>query len=139
MERSNNESGFCAGFLMPHPPIILSGIGKGREREADATIKACQRVANRIAGLKPEVIVVISPHAPLFSDFLFMYDRPVLGGSFARFGEPSVRFSFSGEHGFVEEFGRRLKDGGIAGGVPSADIMAAHDIDMELDHGVLVP
>jgi aromatic ring-opening dioxygenase LigB subunit len=124
---------------MPHPPIILSGIGKGREHEALATVNACYRVAGRIAELQPEIIVVISPHAPLFSDFLFMYDRPVLGGSFARFGEPNLRFSFSGEHGFVEEFRQRLLAEGVTGGVPSGDVIATHDIDMDLDHGVLVP
>jgi len=139
MERISPTSGFVAGFLMPHPPIILSEIAKGREREASATVNACYRVAARIAEIRPEIIVVTSPHAPLFADFLFIYDRPVLGGSFAKFGEPSLRFSFSGEHGFVEEFTTRLAALGIPAGLPSAETIASHGLDLELDHGALVP
>lgn len=139
MERVSPISGFVAGFLMPHPPIILSEIAKGREREASATVNACYRAAMRIAEIKPDIIVVTSPHAPLFADFLFVYDRPVLGGSFAKFGEPSLRFSFSGEHGFVEEFTTRLAAMGIPAGLPSAETIAAHGLDLELDHGALVP
>jgi AmmeMemoRadiSam system protein B len=51
-----------AAFALPHPPIILPEIGKGREKEIQATIDAFDECARTIAQLKPDVIVVCSPH-----------------------------------------------------------------------------
>jgi len=51
-----------AAFALPHPPIILPHIGKGREREIQATIDAFDECARIIAQLKPDIIVVCSPH-----------------------------------------------------------------------------
>jgi aromatic ring-opening dioxygenase LigB subunit len=51
-----------AAFALPHPPIILPHIGNGREKEIQATIDAFDECAGTIAQLKPDVIVVCSPH-----------------------------------------------------------------------------
>jgi aromatic ring-opening dioxygenase LigB subunit len=51
-----------AAFALPHPPIILPEIGKGREKEIQATIYAFDECAKIITQLKPDVIVVCSPH-----------------------------------------------------------------------------
>jgi len=51
-----------AAFALPHPPIILPEIGKGREKETQATIDAFDECAKTIARLKPDIIVVCSPH-----------------------------------------------------------------------------
>jgi AmmeMemoRadiSam system protein B len=51
-----------AAFALPHPPIILPHIGKGREKEIQATIDAFDECARIIAQLKPDVIVICSPH-----------------------------------------------------------------------------
>ena len=36
-------------FLMPHPPIIVHEVGKGKEVEVNNTVKACDEAARRIA------------------------------------------------------------------------------------------
>jgi AmmeMemoRadiSam system protein A len=51
-----------AAFALPHPPIILPRIGKGREKEIRKTIDAFDECAKTIARLKPDTIVVCSPH-----------------------------------------------------------------------------
>ena len=51
-----------ATFALPHPPIILPEIGKGREKEIQKTINAYEECAAEIARLKPDTIVVCSPH-----------------------------------------------------------------------------
>jgi len=51
-----------AAFALPHPPIILPEIGKGWEKEIQATIDAFDECAKIIAQLNPDIIVVCSPH-----------------------------------------------------------------------------
>lgn len=124
---------------MPHPPVLIHEVGKGREVAAARTIASCARVAKRVAELEPDTIVVISPHAPLFSDWLFVYDRQVLEGSFGGFGAPGVTLSFDQDSAFVSSFISRLKSAGIPGGYPDRMTLDRLEGSGELDHGVLVP
>jgi MEMO1 family protein len=133
------ESGFCAGFIMPHPPVLIPEIGKGRETAAGKTAEGYRCVASRIADIKPDTIVIVSPHAPLFGDFLFVYDEPVLSGSFARFGSSSLSLSAAQDSPFVRAFRNALLDAGISGGTCSRSVLDRYEIDPGLDHGVLVP
>ena len=52
-------------YIVPHPPIILPEIGRGEELKIAATTAAYQAVADEIAALKPDTIVLSSPHSPL--------------------------------------------------------------------------
>ena len=56
-------------FTVPHPPLIVHEVGRGRENEIAITVAAYVQVAKKIAGLKPETIVITSPHAPLYRDY----------------------------------------------------------------------
>ena len=47
-------------FLMPHPPIIVHEVGKGKEVEVNNTVKACDEAARRIASLKPDTLSLSS-------------------------------------------------------------------------------
>ncbi len=49
-------------FMVPHPPLIIPEIGRGEERKIQDTVDAYREIAGRIAALKPETIVLISPH-----------------------------------------------------------------------------
>ena len=42
-------------FAVPHPPLIIPDVGKGRERTIQATVDAYEEVGRRIAALKPEI------------------------------------------------------------------------------------
>ena len=55
-------------FLMPHPPIIVHEVGKGKEVEVNNTVKACDEAARRIASLKPDTLILITPHGAMFRD-----------------------------------------------------------------------
>ena len=57
-----------AGYLFPHPPIIMKEIGRGEEKRAEKTVKGCERLAKDIKAKEPETIIVITPHGPLFVD-----------------------------------------------------------------------
>ena len=53
-------------YLMPHPPIIVPNIGKGEELRLYETSLTFHEVAQEIASIKPETIIMITPHGPMF-------------------------------------------------------------------------
>ncbi len=54
-------------FAVPHPPIIVPGVGGGEEKLASATVDAFHKVGKTVAKLAPELIIIITPHGE--SDF----------------------------------------------------------------------
>ena len=56
-----------AAFMVPHPPMIVPDIGRGSEAQITETIRAYEQVADEIAALRPETIIIASPHATLYS------------------------------------------------------------------------
>ena len=58
-----------AAYMVPHPPMIVPEVGRGSEKQIEATRAAYVRVAEDIAGLKPETIIISSPHATMYSDY----------------------------------------------------------------------
>ena len=55
-----------AAYAVPHPPLIIPAIGAGREREIAATVRAYHEVMRAAAALRPDTVVIISPHATAF-------------------------------------------------------------------------
>lgn len=139
MERQSAGKGVHSAFLLPHPPVLLPQIGKGRERDAEKTVLACQRASAQAAAVHPDTVVLISPHAPLFSDLLFVYDSPVLSGSFARFGAPSVELSAVQDNDFRDSLMKHLSCASVPAGTLPPDRLERMGYDSELDHGILVP
>ncbi len=130
------------GFLMPHPPIIISGVGHGQEKGATATIDALEKLTLQMKELQPETIVLISPHAPVFSDFVFFYE-PIspsnkLYGDLSQFGDSQkVEFLFDSE--LQKQIINSLQNKGISAGILSEDVLRRYHISGKLDHGALVP
>ena len=58
-----------AAYMVPHPPMIVPEVGQGSEKQVEATRAAYVRVAEEIAALKPETIIVSSPHATMYADY----------------------------------------------------------------------
>ena len=57
-----------AAFVMPHPPLLLPEIGKGQEAAIRKTSEACEACGKLIAELKPDLIILSSPHAKMYAD-----------------------------------------------------------------------
>ena len=49
-----------AAFMVPHPPMIVPEVGRGSEERVRETIDAYERVADCIAELEPETIIITS-------------------------------------------------------------------------------
>lgn len=121
-----------AAYAVPHPPLIVPAVGRGREKGIADTIAAYREVARRAAAHRPDLIVVTSPHAPLYRDGFFIADTPEETGSLAAFGQPGERVTTHTDLPFAEDVAARLRRRGI----PSAGAPASM---AEIDHATFVP
>ena len=77
----------CAAFAVPHPPLIVPGVGHGREAGIQATVDAYREVARRVAEIAPDTIVLSSPHSTSYLDYLHISGGSGAAGTFAQFGD----------------------------------------------------
>ncbi len=123
--------GIALSAILPHAPILIGALGGEPTSETAPLIGAIQQLAQRIARLASETIVLVTPHAPVAVDAFGIHVGDVLRGSFAHYGRPSLVFQFENDLELVDEiiseaFERRVKVFEIPEGTP-------------LDHGALVP
>ena len=121
-----------AGFMVPHPPLIIPEIGKGEEETIRETINAYERAAEEIAALTPETIIITSPHSVMYGDYFHVSPGKGAKGSFRRFGAGKVRFE--------EDYDTLLRDRictlADSAGFPAGTL---GERDADLDHGTMVP
>ena len=124
--------GIIAGFMVPHPPMIVPDIGRGSETQVADTSAAYERVAGEIAALAPETIVITSPHSIMYADYFHISPGKSASGSFAGFRAPGVRFSEEYDTELVREICRLADKEDFPAGTLG-------ERDKELDHGTMVP
>ena len=124
-------------FIMPHPPLMVPGIGDAGEIKD--TIRAARKAADEIALTKPETVIVITPHAPSFRDFLYLSKSQVLKGSFSNFGRPDINFTFENDITFVEELINVSAQEKLSIGTLDDKKLSKYGIVDVLDHGSMVP
>lgn len=136
MSITSNEtkymSNLIAGFMVPHPPMIVPDIGRGSEAQISETIKAYEKVASEIAAIEPETIIITSPHSVMYLDYFHISPGNGATGSFASFRAPGVRFSERYDEELVYEI-TKLAD---AEKIPAGTL---GERDARLDHGTMVP
>lgn len=121
-----------AAFMVPHPPMIVPEVGRGSEKQVEKTIKAYQKVADEIAALKPETIIISSPHSVMYADYFHISPGAGAAGSFASFGAPQVKFNVD----YDQELVNLLADKAAAARFPAGTL---GEKSKELDHGTMVP
>ena len=77
--------------MVPHPPIILPEIGRGEEKKIRATTDAYQKAMAFAASLKPETVIITSPHSVMYSDYFHISPGLDAEGDFRRFRARNVR------------------------------------------------
>ncbi|HSK69139.1 MAG TPA: class III extradiol dioxygenase subunit B-like domain-containing protein [Candidatus Limnocylindria bacterium] len=118
--------------LVPHPPLIVPQVGRGGEEVIRETTAAFRQASEFIAGLKPDTVVIVSPHSAMYRDWLHISPGEGAAGSLARFGAPGVRFAVRYDAELVGETEKLCVERGIPAG-------SQGERDPALDHGTLVP
>ena len=124
--------GLLAGYMVPHPPIAVHEIGRGEERKIQKTLDAFEEVADDIARLKPETIVLTSPHSVMYRDYFHISPGVGARGDFRRFGAGRVQFSVRYDRELADAITSAADEAGFPAGTMG-------ERDPELDHGTMVP
>lgn len=120
-----------AAFMVPHPPMIISEIGGGREKSIQRTIDSYIKISKEIAEIKPDTIIISSPHTVLYSDYFHLSSNEIIRGDFSRFGASNVFFTENVDLALVN----KISSIGAANSFPTGLL----DDEQELDHGSMIP
>jgi AmmeMemoRadiSam system protein A/AmmeMemoRadiSam system protein B len=121
-----------AAFIVPHPPLIIPQIGRGEEQKIQNTIDAYEKIGQRIAEIKPQTIIVISPHSIMYSDYIHISPGSEGRGDMGRFNAEDVEIKKKYDSSFVSALCKASKRNNISAGTSG-------EKDAAIDHGVLVP
>ena len=124
--------GILAAFMVPHPPLIVPDVGRGSEEKVRETINAYDTVARKIAELKPETIVITSPHATMYRDYFHISPGVGAEGDFGEFGAPKVSFDEVYDHELVNRITELCFEDDFPAGFEG-------ERKKRLDHGTMVP
>lgn len=122
-----------AAYMVPHPPMIIPKIGRGGEKRISKTVRAYEEVADEIAALAPETIIITSPHSVMYADYFHISPGKRARGDFGQFGAPEVSF----EEQYDTELVKAICD--AADEQESFFAGTRGERDPKLDHGTMVP
>ena len=116
--------------LMPHPPILIPEIGRGRENEAIKTLNGIKDLTKNLK--KPDLLLILSPHQPYAPGALFVNTANFYRGSFAMFGVPNVKIEAKSSNEDIKELCDYLEKSNI-------EIYAKPFENLIEDQGSMVP
>jgi AmmeMemoRadiSam system protein A/AmmeMemoRadiSam system protein B len=119
-------------FIVPHPPVILPEVGRGEEKKIQKTVDAYREIARRVARLKPETIVVTSPHSVMYADYIHISPGEKASGDMRQFRAPQVAVKAVYDTAFVEALSTAADEAGLPAGTLG-------ERDRSLDHGTMLP
>ena len=125
--------------LMPHPPIMVPEVGGGEVAKIAATVAAAQDLAARVAAHHPEVIIIISPHGPVFRDAVGIWAVEALKGDLGAFRAGEVKFTYSLDLDLSRAIAARAEEAGVSIAWLDDAACRRYGLTPELDHGMMVP
>ncbi|SDM55325.1 AmmeMemoRadiSam system protein A [Acetanaerobacterium elongatum] len=122
----------AGAFIVPHPPIILPEVGRGEEGKIQKTVDAYREVARRISQLKPDTIVLTSPHIAMYADYFHISPGEKAKGDLRQFGVSGVSAEAQYDSEFVRVLAQAAEETGLAAGTLG-------EREKHLDHGTVIP
>jgi AmmeMemoRadiSam system protein A len=119
--------------------VLIPEVGEGRENEAQKTIRGLRDLALKVAEVKPEVIVCITPHGNVFRDGVAVVYENQMKGDLRNFGHPEINLEKDCDMGLLDELNMSFGKNNCHTIFLNEAIAAEYKIDLNLDHGVLVP
>ncbi|NMC57290.1 MAG: AmmeMemoRadiSam system protein A [Eubacteriaceae bacterium] len=119
-------------YIIPHPPLIIPQVGRGQEREIKKTVDSIDKIAKEIAEIKPDIIIVTSPHSIVYSDYFHISPGKYAEGSFSQFGASDVKIRTQYDEEFIKNLSNEAKHSGVYAGTLGQK-------DKSLDHATMIP
>lgn len=86
--------------VTPHPPVLLPSLGKDM-KELEQTKKAFLELEEELYLVKPQIILVISPHEGIYNDAFVVNAYTDFTATFERFGDVVTKYQFTGSPDFA--------------------------------------
>ena len=118
--------------IVPHPPLIIPTVGRGREQEVQATIDAYRTAAKQVADWEPEVLIVTSPHQIMYADYFHISPGQGATGDMSAFGAAQTKLSVEYDSPLRDEIICCAEAVGLRAGTLG-------ERNPALDHGTFVP
>ncbi len=135
----DNMCAIIGGYLTPHAPILIKEIGKGEERKAQKTIDSMKEISQEIKNIKPDTVVVITPHGNFFRDSISINLNKNLEGDFEQFGNRNIKLEFDNDLEAAEKIINLAEKNNIEVYGFSKEKENSYRLNHKLDHGTLVP
>lgn len=117
-------------YMVPHPPLIIPEIGKGGENQIKKTTESYETVAKEISEIKPDTIIISSPHTIMYGDYFHITNANKVSGDFSNFNASNISFEEEQDIELIEEIENVSK---------KYNFPAGRTKDTELDHGTMIP
>lgn len=130
--KGNAHMSIAAAFAVPHPTIVVPGVGRGEQEKIPDTTKAIAEVGRRVALLKPDAVVIFSPHATSYCDYIHISPGTGSSGNFAPYGDPDTIVGTAYDQRLVRVIYEEVRKAGLHAGTSGERIR-------ELDHGTMIP
>ena len=121
-----------SSYIVPHPPLIIPDIGRGQERGIKETIESFDKIAQEIAEIKPETIVIATSHSIMYRDYIHISPGKGARGDFRDFGYKEIAFEASYDEDLARKIVDQARTQGIAAGFEG-------ERNKNLDHGTMIP
>lgn len=132
--------------IVPHPPILLPVLNKDYLEHLENTQKSLDKIKKTLEKLKPDIIVVISPHGKKQLDVFSINTSSEFDINFEKFGDFNTNFKMLGEI----NLGIKIKEKLIESNIPCAcenedfkktikNLQLKKINSPELDHGTSLP
>lgn len=117
-------------YMVPHPPLIIPEIGRGGEEQIKKTTESYETVAKEISEIKPDTIIISSPHTTMYSDYFHITNANKVSGNLSNFNAPNISFEEEQDIELIEEIENVSK---------KYNFPAGRTKDTKLDHGTMIP
>ncbi len=122
----------AGAFIVPHPPLIIPGIGMGQEMKVKKTMDSYLAIARKIAEIRPDTIIVTTPHSCMYSDYIHISPGSDASGSFGEFGRDDISMDVEYDEDFVKRLSSLAGEMNISAGTLG-------EKNKRLDHGTMIP
>lgn len=125
--------------VSPHPPIMIPAIGKDEIAKCQKSCDGLQALSKKLVESKPEILVLITPHGPVFRDAVSVYTAESYEGDFRFFGAPEIQIKVEGYPPLARQILKKAKNKKISTIELNQKTFAHYGIAPQIDHATMVP
>lgn len=116
--------------VLPHSPLLVPSVGKEHRDALSQTLTSLQTLEEHLYATRPEVLIVISPHATHYPDAFSANLAQQYSGTLKEFGDHGTNITAKADFLFMDRLHRTLREGKIPFSLTS---------DETLDYGTTIP